>query len=111
MTRGYTLAGPVPVVRPPACQDADNNSDDSHTMDDDDRLDYADQDPPSPIFHGNGDHGPMAMFLPGIADWISSIEKALLKSVYDLPVPAQGSPPDASISNEKIWGRFQVIIH
>ncbi len=42
VTHGYTLAGQVPDVHSPACLDADNNSDDSRTMDDDDHRDYAD---------------------------------------------------------------------
>ncbi len=44
MTYEYTLAGPVPVVHPPACQDADNNPNDSRTIDGDERHDNADQD-------------------------------------------------------------------
>ncbi len=96
MTHGNTSAGPVPYVRPPASPDADNKSDNSRTMDEDDRLDYADQDPPSPTCHGDGDHdagGPMAKFLSGIPGWMSGIEDALLKAVDDLPVPAQVPPP------------------
>ncbi len=91
-------------MSPLACPDADsgNNSDDSRTMDDDEHRDYADQDPPSPTFHGNGDHGPMAKFLSGITDWIRGIEDTMLKAVDDLPVPAQGSPPDGNYIHEAI---------
>jgi hypothetical protein len=98
VTHGYTLAGPVPYVRPPASPDADNNSDDNRTMDEDDSLDYADQDPPSPSCHGNGHHaasGPMAKFSSAFPDWMSGIEDALPKAVDDLPVPAQVLGPTA----------------
>ena len=107
MTHGYTLAGPVPYVRHPASPDADNNSDDSRTMDEDDHSDYTDQDPPSPSCHGDGHHaasGPMAKFLSGFPDWMSCIEDALLKAVTvdDLPVPAQVPPPDGIGIHEAI---------
>ena len=105
MTHGYTLAGPVPYVRPPASPDADNNSDNSRTMDEDDRRDYADQDPPSPSCHGDGHHaasGPMAKFLSAFPDWMSCIEDALLKAIDDLPVPAQVPPPDGIGIHEAI---------
>ena len=105
MTHGYTLAGFVPYVCPPASPGADNNSDDSRTMDEDDRRDYADQDPPSPSCHGSGHHaasGPMAKFLSAFPDWMSGIEDALLKAVDDLPVPAQVPPPDGISIHETI---------
>jgi hypothetical protein len=37
------MTGPVPVARPPACQDTDNDLDDGRPMDEDECLDYADQ--------------------------------------------------------------------
>ncbi len=101
MTHGYTLAGSVPYVRPPASPDADNNSDNSRTMDEDDRRDFADQDPPSPSCHGDGHHaasGPMAKFLSAFPDWMG----ALLKAVDDLPVAAQVSQPDGIGIHEAI---------
>jgi hypothetical protein len=105
VTHGYTLAGPVPYVSPPASPDADYNSDDSRTMDEDDHSDYTDQDPPSPSCHGDGHHaasGPMAKFLSGFPDWMSGIEDAMLKAVDDLPVPAQVPPPDGISIHETI---------
>jgi hypothetical protein len=105
VTHGCTLAGPVLYVRPPASPDADNNSDDSRTMDEDYRRDYANQDPPSPTCHGDGEHdagGPMAKFLSCIPDWMSGIEDALLKAVDDRPVPDQVPPPDGINTHEAI---------
>jgi hypothetical protein len=55
-------AGPVPVARPPARQDPDNDLDDEHPMDEDERLDYADQEP-FPFPTSTGELGPMAQFL------------------------------------------------
>ncbi len=105
MTHGFTLAGPVPAVRSPASSDADNHSDDSRTMDEHDCRDYADQTPPRPTCHGNGDHaanGPIVKFLSDIPDWMSGIEDALLKAVDDLPVPLQVSPPGGINIHEAI---------
>ncbi len=43
------MAGPDPVVRPPASQNPNNDLDDELPMDEDERLDFADQEPlPSP---------------------------------------------------------------
>ncbi len=56
------MAGPVPVARLSARQDPDNNLDDERPMDEDERLDYADQEPlPSPT--STGELGPMEQFL------------------------------------------------
>ncbi len=48
------MAGPDPVVHPPspACHASDNDLNDDCQMDEDERLDYADQEPlpfPSPM--------------------------------------------------------------
>ncbi len=55
-------AGPIPVVRPPASQDLDNDLDDEHQMDEDECLDYDDQEP-FPFPTSTGELGPMAQFL------------------------------------------------
>ncbi len=39
------IAGQDPVVHPPACQNSDNDLDDEHPMDEDERLEFADQEP------------------------------------------------------------------
>ncbi len=44
----------------------------------------------------------MAKFLSGIPVWISGTEQALLKTVGDLPVPAQGTPQDGINIHEAI---------
>jgi hypothetical protein len=55
-------AGLVPVVRPPASQDPDNDLDDEHPMDEDERLDNADLEP-FPFPASTGKLGPMVQFL------------------------------------------------
>jgi hypothetical protein len=59
----YSLitAGPVPVARPPAPQDLDNDLDDEHPMDEDELLDYADK-KPFPFPTSTGELGSMAQF-------------------------------------------------
>jgi hypothetical protein len=48
------MAGQDPVVCPSASQTSDNDLDDEHPMDEDERLDFADQEPlPSPTVHSN----------------------------------------------------------
>ncbi len=43
------MAGPDPVVCPPACQNPNNDLDDEIPMEEDELLDFADQEPlPSP---------------------------------------------------------------
>jgi hypothetical protein len=39
------MAGPDPVVHPPARQKPNNDLDDEHPMDEDKSLDFADQEP------------------------------------------------------------------
>ena len=56
------MTGPVPVARPPACQDTDNDLDDERPMDEDECLDYADQEP-LPFPTSTGELGLMAQFL------------------------------------------------
>jgi hypothetical protein len=50
------MTGPVPVARPPACQDTDNDLDDERPMDEDECLDYADQEPPYFNWRAGTDH-------------------------------------------------------
>jgi hypothetical protein len=65
-------AGPVPVAHPPACQDPNNDLDDEHPMDEDERLDYADQEP-FPFPTSTGELGPMAQFLMEMPDIMEGI--------------------------------------
>ncbi len=66
-------AGPVPIARPPARQDPDSNDfDDEHPMDEDERLDYADQEP-FPFPTSTGELGPMAQFLSEMPDIMEGI--------------------------------------
>ncbi len=55
-------AGPVPVACPPACQDPNNDLDDERPMDENERLDYADQEPLA-FPTSTGELGPIAQFL------------------------------------------------
>jgi hypothetical protein len=67
-------ARPIPVARPPAHQDLDNDLLDERPMDKDDCLDYADQEP-LPFPASTGELGPMAQFLSEMPYVIEGIEK------------------------------------
>ena len=56
------MTGLVPVARPPACQDTDNDLDDERPMDEDECLDYADQEP-LPFPTSTGELGLMEQLL------------------------------------------------
>jgi hypothetical protein len=89
-------AGPVPVARPPARQDPNNDLDDESPMDQDEHLDYADQGP-LPFPTSTGELGPMDQFLLEMPDFMEGIKKSLQRALDSLPVPTP-SPPQAGIS-------------
>jgi hypothetical protein len=80
-------------VRNPARDAPDNELDDDCSMDEDERLDYADQQPlhlPTPT----GVLGPMAQFLSDMPDFLEGIEESLQRALDALPIPTPGPPPD-----------------
>ena len=77
----------------PARDAPDNELDDDCSMDEDERLDHADQQPlhlPTPT----GVFGPMAQFLSDMPDFLEGIEERLQRALDALPIPTPGPPPD-----------------
>ena len=80
-------------MRNPARDAPDNELDDDCSMDEDERLDYADQQPlhlPTPT----GVFGPMEQFLSDMSDFLEGIEESLQRALDALPIPTPGPPPD-----------------
>ena len=80
-------------MRNPARDAPDHELDDDCSMDEDERLDYADQQPlhlPTPT----GGLGPMAQFLSDMPDFLEGIEESLQRALDVLPIPTPGPPPD-----------------
>ena len=88
-------------MRNPARDAPDNELDDDCSMDEDERLDYADQQPlhlPTPT----GVFGPMAQFLSDMPDFLEGIEESLQRALDALPIPTPGPPPDGINIHEAI---------
>ena len=80
-------------MRNPARDAPDNELDDDCSMDEDERLDHADQQPlhlPTPT----GVLGPMAQFLSDMPDFLEGIEESLQRALDALHIPTPGPPPD-----------------
>jgi hypothetical protein len=67
--------------------------DDESPIDEDERLDYADQEP-FPFPTSTGELGPMAQFLLEMPDIMEGIEESLQRALDSLPVPTPSPPPD-----------------
>ncbi len=80
-------------MRNPARDAPDHDLDDDCPMDEDERLDFADQQPlhhPTPT----GVLEPMAQFLSDMPDFLEGIEECLQRALDALPIPTPGPPPD-----------------
>ena len=80
-------------MRNPARDAPDNELDDDCSMDEDERLDYADQQPLH-LPTSTGVFGPMAQFLSDMPDFLEGIEESLQRALDALPIPTPGPPPD-----------------